>query len=45
MRASALTQVETDAEPTTIDLDSLEDAEVQRLYRGTLRKVAADSRP
>ena len=44
MRTSVLSQVETHAEPTAIDLESLDDAEVEHLYRGTLRKVAADSR-
>jgi len=44
MRASVLGQIDYETEPSAPDLKSLDDAEVERLYRGTLRKVAADSR-
>jgi len=44
LRAGVLQQVETGVEPATPDLESLDDQEVDLLYHGTLRKIAADSR-
>ena len=44
MRASVLGQIDDKTEPTAPDLESLDDAEVERLYRETRRKIASDSR-
>jgi len=44
MRASVLGQVQGDPEPDALNLDSLNDDEVDRLYHGTMRKIANDSR-
>ena len=41
MRANILQQVE--AETQELDLEVLDDSEVDRLYHGTLKKIAADS--
>jgi hypothetical protein len=44
MRTSVLGEVQSEAEPHALDLDSLNDDEVDRLYHDTMRKIAADSR-
>lgn len=44
IRASVLRQIDDETEPSAKGLESLDDAEVERLYRGTLRKVVSDSR-
>jgi len=44
MRASVLSQIDDETETRTPDLESLDDAEVERLYRETRRKIASDSR-
>ena len=43
LRNTVLQQVE-EGEDKTPNLDSLSDEEVQTLYRGTMRKIAAESR-
>ena len=44
MRASVLGQIDHETEPNAPDLESLDDTEVERLYRETRRKIASDSR-
>jgi hypothetical protein len=44
MRASVLGQVCNDEPSSAPDLDNLSDDDVDRLYHGTLRKIAANSR-
>jgi len=44
MRASVLCQVQNEKEADVLDLDSLDDVAVDRLYQGTMRTIAKDSR-
>jgi hypothetical protein len=44
MRASVLGQIEEQKQASALDLDSLNDVEVDRLYHGTLKRIANDSR-
>ena len=43
MRSSVLRQVETGTQTSALDLESLDDSEVDRLYHSTLKKITADS--
>jgi len=43
MRANVLGQLQNATEANVMDLDSLDDVEVDRLYHSTLRKIAAGS--
>lgn len=42
-RANVLQQVEEEAQASALDLESLDDSEVDRLYHSTLKKIATDS--